>query len=329
MRKALVFLLTFSSLAAVMWFALGRPMPPSESFTFERHQTKLDSQFFEDAGDKFRDQNLAEAASGAYKTALALGAPSGELYAKYGYALYELNEVKAAKSAFEKAKALGHKDEWLSFTEKSIEVAVDMRGPFPRFTETEKRTPSKNMSANETTRKSAKKESPRVALAKQPVKQPAKPLATDDEEEEEETLSEIDSDPPAASGGDCTLDLPRRWARGTFLIGATANDTDTTLILDTGATYTVLSRALIEEAGIEVNESPVITARTAAGLRRFQTAYVDSFWVGGREVRDLRVTICDECAAEKSAGLLGLDVQRALGMTLDVVNNRVHFSDCE
>ncbi len=82
-------------------------------------------------------------------------------------------------------------------------------------------------------------------------------------------------------------------------------------------------------ANIRADPGRDIGARTAGGFVRFETAVVASVDVGGRAVENVRVAICDDCTAELASGLLGLDVQRPLGLALDVRRHVVRFGDCE
>jgi hypothetical protein len=58
------------------------------------------------------------------------------------------------------------------------------------------------------------------------------------------------------------------------------------------------------------------------------TGRVRSLEVGGRLLQGLRVAICDECGMPGSDGLLGLDVQEPLGMSLQPGLSTVRFGDC-
>jgi len=124
----------------------------------------------------------------------------------------------------------------------------------------------------------------------------------------------------------CTLDLEER---STFRITVAINDVTTPLIFDTGASITTLSRDLLEKAGVPIDEESGIQAITAAGPVRFPIGTVGRLGLAGRAVRDLTVAVCEGCGGTTSGGLLGLDVQAALGMQLDLKNRRVHFTDCD
>ncbi len=132
----------------------------------------------------------------------------------------------------------------------------------------------------------------------------------------------------AGAAGACELALERKSAQGIFVVDALVNGVAARLIVDTGASLTVLSRDFLRESGLSLDEDGVISARTAAGAQRFATASVHSVEIGERTASDIRVAICEECGMPGSDGLLGLDVQEPLGMSLFPSRGTVRFADC-
>ena len=115
---------------------------------------------------------------------------------------------------------------------------------------------------------------------------------------------------------------------GAFLLPAEFGSVDARLILDTGATRTLLTETFAYRADIQPDYGAMIRAVTANGAVLQPTAVVEELVVAGRVVNDLRVVICETCPDLPADGLLGLDVQKALEVQLDLVGERVRFGDC-
>ncbi len=139
-------------------------------------------------------------------------------------------------------------------------------------------------------------------------------------------------EPEDADDGDsapCTVEVWRSSRLGTFRIDVQIETLAATLVVDTGASLTAITRELLVEAGVTIDEERTITAITAVGPAQFPTAVVGSITVAGRAVRQLRVAVCEQCAGKDADGLLGLDVQAPLGMELDVRQSVVRFIECD
>jgi hypothetical protein len=90
-----------------------------------------------------------------------------------------------------------------------------------------------------------------------------------------------------------------------------AGKVDLTYLFDTGASYTTITSDVARTLGIAVPaDAPVLEFNTATGLRQSKMAYLPMLHLGGIEIPGLLVSICDSCATEKTAGLLGLNVTR-------------------
>ncbi len=93
---------------------------------------------------------------------------------------------------------------------------------------------------------------------------------------------------------------------------------DLAMVFDTGATFTTLDRGTLRALGISVpNDAPTLRFQTAGGERESQLVLVDRLWVGGLAVDGVTVGVCDDCASDDSAGLLGLNVSRRFKVTVD------------
>ena len=141
------------------------------------------------------------------------------------------------------------------------------------------------------------------------------PAAPDESDEADEIVARVAS---RAGAETCSVTLQRRGHSGTFLAAVTLGEVTAPLVFDTGATLTVITRELADDAGLTEDHSATIVARTANGATRFTTTLIDELVVGDLVATDIRAAICDDCGAKGMAGLLGLDVQRQLSLSLDV-----------
>lgn len=98
------------------------------------------------------------------------------------------------------------------------------------------------------------------------------------------------------------------------------------LVFDTGATLTTLDRATLRRLGVTVpRDAPEITFFTANGERRAPLVLLDRAWFGGLLVEGVTVGVCDKCATEGHAGLLGLNVSRRFLVTVDQSRKELHL----
>ena len=90
------------------------------------------------------------------------------------------------------------------------------------------------------------------------------------------------------------------------------------MLFDTGATLTTMNLATLQRLGVAVPEdAPEVTLRTASGERTAQVALIERVWLGGLEVVGVTVAVCEECADEKTTGLLGLNISGRFRVTVD------------
>lgn len=91
-----------------------------------------------------------------------------------------------------------------------------------------------------------------------------------------------------------------------YLVEARLNGTDAVrLILDTGATSTVLSPSVVRRLGLTVRSDPPVVVRTAGGTVHAGMAEVAEIEVGGRRAGPLQVVVHD--AVPGTDGLLGMN----------------------
>lgn len=99
------------------------------------------------------------------------------------------------------------------------------------------------------------------------------------------------------------------------------------MMLDTGATYTTLSDAVLAQLGITPSPSdPVIRLHTANGNRDASMLAVDAVWLGDLMLDGVAIATCDQCSSRETAGLLGLNVASAFNMGIDADRHEVTFT---
>lgn len=90
------------------------------------------------------------------------------------------------------------------------------------------------------------------------------------------------------------------------------------MIFDTGASFTTANAATLAALGVRVPEdAPELTVQTANGDRITRLALIDRVWIGGLPVEGVTVGLCEECAHDRSVGLLGLNVSGRFLVTVD------------
>lgn len=307
-------------------------------------------------GELAQQEGALSLARAAYRAATELEEESGEAAARLGYVLFEEGRDQEAIASLTRAKALGADAALLDLTWAMMRVHVEMVGPFPRFSAAGAGNPSATPA-----------ELPRAAVAPEgsgPEGAEERERSTrtgartegrgetdeeddegnedegnDDEEEggDEQAQGErsaSDPDDETATGrgqlaeGPCELALTRQGESGIFVVEALVQGHEARLIVDTGASLTVLAQEFLDASGLRLEEEGTLTARTAGGARTFKTATVAALELGGRSVEELRVAICEECGMPGSDGLLGLDVQEPLGLSLFPSLGALRFEGC-
>ncbi len=120
--------------------------------------------------------------------------------------------------------------------------------------------------------------------------------------------------------------LPYEGSGHSMAIPVQFGDVELPMLFDTGASVTTLGRASLRAIGVDVPpDAPEITLRTANGERKARLVLVPRVWVGGMLVEGVTVGICEECADERTAGLLGLNVSGQFLVTVDTRRKEVLF----
>ena len=125
-----------------------------------------------------------------------------------------------------------------------------------------------------------------------------------------------------------SISVPLERLGSLFVVTIQINETrPARLILDTGASHTILSHAIARELGL-FSRRPVasVTMHTAGGSVEADMVQVDSIRIAGAEVRNSIVAIHDlPDAPPDIEGLLGLSVLRQFEVTLDTARNRLYL----
>ena len=97
-------------------------------------------------------------------------------------------------------------------------------------------------------------------------------------------------------------------------------------VVDTGASYTLISNALARELSIDVGpSSKTLPFQTANGLINAPVTSLESITVGGMEIRDLPTAVHDAIPDPQVAGLLGLNFLSHFRMDIDTQKGVLHL----
>lgn len=110
-------------------------------------------------------------------------------------------------------------------------------------------------------------------------------------------------------------------------VEATINQkTSARFVVDTGASFTMISSATARELDIDVSRNrPTIPFQTANGVIQAPLVSLESIDVGGMEVRNLTAAIHDFAPDSKISGLLGLDFLSSFRMDIDRDKGMLHL----
>ena len=111
------------------------------------------------------------------------------------------------------------------------------------------------------------------------------------------------------------------------IIQATLNNKRSAkFVVDTGASYTLISNALARELAIDVGSNPkTLPFQTANGVIQAPVTNLDSITVGGMEIRNLPTAVHDAIPDPQVAGLLGLNFLSNFRMDIDTQKGVLHL----
>jgi clan AA aspartic protease (TIGR02281 family) len=97
-------------------------------------------------------------------------------------------------------------------------------------------------------------------------------------------------------------------------------------VVDTGASYTLISNSLARDLAIDVGPTPkTLSFQTANGLIQAPVTSLDSIAVGGMEIRNLTTAVHDAVPDPQVAGLLGLNFLSNFRMDIDTQKGLLHL----
>jgi clan AA aspartic protease (TIGR02281 family) len=97
-------------------------------------------------------------------------------------------------------------------------------------------------------------------------------------------------------------------------------------VVDTGASYTMISSAMAKELSIELTENQrTMPFQTANGVIQAPLTNLESIVVGGMEIKNLTAAIHDAIPDSTVAGLLGLNFLSNFRMDIDTQKGVLHL----
>ena len=111
------------------------------------------------------------------------------------------------------------------------------------------------------------------------------------------------------------------------IVQATLNNKKSAkFVVDTGASYTLISNALARELAIDVGQNPkTLPFQTANGLIEAPVTNLESITVGGMEIRNLPAAVHDAVPDPEVAGLLGLNFLSNFRMDIDTQKGMLYL----
>ncbi|TMA62364.1 MAG: TIGR02281 family clan AA aspartic protease [Deltaproteobacteria bacterium] len=111
------------------------------------------------------------------------------------------------------------------------------------------------------------------------------------------------------------------------IVQATLNNKKSAkFVVDTGASYTLISNALARELAIDVGQNPkTLPFQTANGLIEAPVTNLESITVGGMEIRNLPAAIHDAMTDPQVSGLLGLNFLSNFRMDIDTQKGMLYL----
>ena len=97
-------------------------------------------------------------------------------------------------------------------------------------------------------------------------------------------------------------------------------------VVDTGASYTMISSAVAKDLDIDLNQNQrTMPFQTANGLIQAPLTNLDSIAVGGMEIKNLTAAVHDAVPDPQVAGLLGLNFLSNFRMDIDTQKGLLHL----
>jgi clan AA aspartic protease (TIGR02281 family) len=96
-------------------------------------------------------------------------------------------------------------------------------------------------------------------------------------------------------------------------------------IVDTGATYTSISREMAEELGLDLENGEKITITTANGRIQVPKVHIKRLALKGIVGHDIEATVMDIKPGSSFSGLLGLSFMKQYRVTIDAESSQLIF----
>lgn len=121
--------------------------------------------------------------------------------------------------------------------------------------------------------------------------------------------------------------VPLQKKGAVVLVQAILNEkTQGQFVVDTGASFTMISRATAKELAIELDPKlPTMPFQTANGVVHAPLIRLDSIEVGGLEVRNLTAAVHDVFPEPSISGLLGLNFLSNFRLDIDTEGSVLHL----
>jgi clan AA aspartic protease (TIGR02281 family) len=131
--------------------------------------------------------------------------------------------------------------------------------------------------------------------------------------------------PPAAAPTKASIPFEKHGS--VVIVGATLNGkTPVKLVLDTGASFTMISSATAKQLDIDASQNArTMPFQTANGMIQAPLINLDSISVAGLELKNLTAAVHDAMPDPAVAGLLGLNFLTNFRMDIDTDKGVVHL----
>jgi clan AA aspartic protease (TIGR02281 family) len=133
--------------------------------------------------------------------------------------------------------------------------------------------------------------------------------------------------PPPVPISPSKASIPFEKQGQVVIVEATLNKkTAAKFVVDTGASYTMISSAVAKELDIDTEQNRrTAPFQTANGVIQAPLVSLESITVGGMEIRNLTAAVHDVLADSRVAGLLGLNFLSNFRMDIDTQKGVLHL----
>ncbi len=287
-------------------------------------------------GEVQTEQDQFLLAERSYRSAIQLGDPEGRAYARLGFLLYARGADSEALETLGEAQRLGADVPMLKWTVQQLKGAQSRVVAARNESRPEEPigTPDVVFDSGQPEDAQSSEETP-VSPAEDAVEPDvvdAREDATADDASSVAELPEPEPESPAEPpppDGRCSIALRAPRDGRTYTVPLRIDGLEAELILDTGASLTLITQALANDLGGRFQYGSPIQVVTVNGSVELPTGTIGEVVIAKRAVDDVRVAVCSDCVQNIADGLLGVDLQTAFGMRIDLVERRIDFADCD